>query len=103
MAAYCTTYLDDSIVVTGSSEEAWRAARILGYVWQYLGLQDSSQNRRMSRQDGGPWRGAKLHIVHGSIYRIIGEVKWAKTCLKTKKMVENFCIGRTLLLQGVEN
>ena len=43
---------------------------------------------RMARQDGGTWRGTKVHIVYGSIYQLIGEGKWAKTRLIIKKWLQ---------------
>ena len=57
------THLDDSREAEGSAKEAWRAARRVGLIWQYLGLQYAPRKRRIDRQDGGLWRGEKFHII----------------------------------------
>ena len=67
LSLYFTTYVDDSIVATGSEEEACRADQIVGSIWKYLGLQDAPWKRRISRKYGNPWRGKKVHIIYGSI------------------------------------
>ena len=84
LAAYFTNYLNDSRVVAGSEKEAWRAARRVGSVWQYLRLQDAPQKSRMAGQDRGPWRGEKVHIIDGSIYQLILEGERAKNWLIIK-------------------
>ena len=71
--------MDDSRVAAVSEKEAWRAYQRVGSIWKYLGLQGAPRKGRMDGQDGGPWRGTKFHIINGSIYQLIGEVKWAKT------------------------
>ena len=72
-------------MATGSAEEAWRVARIVGSIWKYLGLQGDPQNRRMPGQDGGLWRGTKVHIIDGSIYQLTGAGKCANNWLIIKK------------------
>ena len=54
----------------------------------------------MSGQEGFPWRGEKVHIIDGSIYKMIREGKWSKNKLIIKKMVTKGIIGRTPGLQG---
>ena len=81
------THLDDSGEAEGSAKEAWRAARRVGLIWQYLGLQYAPRKRRIDRQDGGLWRGEKFHIIYWSIYQLIGEGKWAKNRI----IIKNGC------------
>ena len=72
-------------MAAGSAKDAWRAAQRVGSIWKYLGLQDSPLKRRMSGQDGGPWRGTNDQIIEGSIYQLTRDEKWAKTWIITKK------------------
>ena len=71
--AYFTTYVDDSRGATGSAEEVWRADWRVGSIWKYLGLKDDPRKRRTVDQEGGLWRGTKVHIIYGYIYQLIGE------------------------------
>ena len=87
-------------MAAGSVEEACRASQRVGYIWQYLDLQDALRKRRMAGQDGGPWRGETVHIIYGSLYQPIGEGEWAKTRLIIKKNSKGH-IGRTPGVQGV--
>ena len=100
LATNFTTYVDDSIVATGSVEEECRVSQIVGFIWKYLYLQDSPHKRRTEGQDRDPWRGTKVHIIDGSIYHMIGEAKWANSRLIIKNVSYNR-IGRTPGLQGV--
>ena len=101
MAAYFTTYVDDSILVAGSAKEAWRSARRVGSIWKYLGYKYSPRKRRIAGQERGPWRGTKVQIIDDSIYELIKEEKWAKNRLIIKKMSAKGCIRRTPGLQRV--
>ena len=98
LAIYFTAYVDDSRVATVSVEEECRVERIVGFIWEYLYLQDSPHKSRMDGKYGYPWIETNVHIIVGSIYHLIGEGKWANTRLIKKKMG---CIGRTPGLQGV--
>ena len=42
----------------------------------------------MAGQDGGMWRGKKVHIIDGSVYQLIGEGKWSKTRIIIKKWLQ---------------
>ena len=66
-----TTYVDDSRVAYGSTLEAWKVARRVGSMWNYLYLKDTSHKSRMSGQNGGPRRGAKVYIEKGSLYQLL--------------------------------
>ena len=79
MAAHFITYVDDSKVTAGSSEEMWRAEYRVGSIWKYLGLQHTSRNRRIVGKDGGMWRGTKARIIDGPVYQLIGEGECTKT------------------------
>ena len=57
----------------------------MGYICKYLELQDVPRDMRMTRNDVGTCRGTKVHIIDGSIYQLIGEVKWDNTWLIIKK------------------
>ena len=88
--------MDESIVAAGSVEEACRASQRVGYIWQYLDLQDALRKRRMAGQDGGPWIRTKVHIIYRYIYQMIGEGKWAKTRIIIKKWMQRFALGELL-------
>ena len=83
-------------MAVGSVEESWRSFRIVGYIWKYLGLHNALCKRRMTGQDGGPWRGTKVHVIYGSIYQLIGEVKWAKTWIIIKKWLQRVTLEEPL-------
>ena len=90
LAAYFTTFVDDSRVVTGSETEE---DRIVGLIWKYLGLQDSPRKRRMAGQYRGLWRGNNFHIIYGYIYQLIGEGGWAKTRIIILKWLQRVSLG----------
>ena len=105
LATDFTTYVYDSIVAAGSEKVAWSSARIVGSIWKYLGLHDAPRKRRIDGQDVGPWRGRKVHIIHGSIYHLTGEGKRAKTWLIIKNVLtgshwENTCNTRSCKVIG---
>ena len=96
LASDFTNYVDDFRVASGSAKEAWRASRRVGLIWQYLVLKDASRKRRVDRQDRGPWIGAKVRIIYGSIYQLRGEGKWAKTRIIIKKWLQRVALGAPL-------
>ena len=83
-------------MAVGSTEEEWGASQRVGYICQYLGLQDVPQKRRMVGQDRGLRRGTKFHILDGSIYHMTGEGKWAKTRLIIKKWLQRVALEEPL-------
>ena len=77
----------------GSEKESCRAYQRVGSTWQYLGLKDDPQKRRMVGKDRGLWRCTKFHIINGSIYQLIGKEKWAKNQLILKKCLQRVVSG----------
>ena len=49
-----------------------KAARIVGSIYKYLGLQDISHKSRMVSQKGVKWRGTKFHILELLVYHLVG-------------------------------
>ena len=54
---------------------------------------------RIAGQDGGPWRGKKVHIIYGYIYLLKGHRIWSKTRLIIKKTVAK---GRIRTTPGIK-
>ena len=50
----------------------------------------------MEGQDLGMWIGMKVYILDGSVYQLIGEIKWANNWPIILKMVTKDCIGINL-------
>ena len=68
----------------------------MGSIFQYLLLLDVPHKRRMEGQDLGLWIGMKFYIIYGSVYQLIGEIKWANNWPIILKMVTKDCIGINL-------
>ena len=69
----------------------------MGYIWQYLGLQDSSFKSSIAEKDEGPLRWNKVHIIDRLVYQLIGEGK----CTKNQIIIEK-CLQRVTLEEPLD-
>jgi hypothetical protein len=75
---FCT-FVDDSRPTGPTKREAWQAARQVGSILGYLGIQDAPRKRRDSSQCLGAWTGSVLRTDGGQVRLLVSDDKWLKT------------------------
>jgi hypothetical protein len=78
IAADFASFVDDVRQTGPSKKECWQAARRVGSMLNYLGIQDASRKRRDSSQDPGAWSGSVVKTDGEGVYVLASEDKWMK-------------------------
>jgi hypothetical protein len=72
------TFVDDLQPTGPGKRECWEAARRVGSILSWLGLQDASRKRRDSSQTPGAWVGCVVRANADGLFVLSNEAKWNK-------------------------
>ncbi len=72
-------YVDDCRVTGSSSDECWLAGRVVGSMFNFLGIQDAPCKRRFPSTNPGAWAGSIASSSHDRICISISQERWDKT------------------------
>jgi hypothetical protein len=78
IAADLFTFVDDLRPTGPGKKEAWEAARRVGSILSWLGLQDASCKRRDSSQAPGAWAGCVVRANADGVFVLSDQEKWDK-------------------------
>jgi hypothetical protein len=78
IAADFVSFVDDVRPTGPTKKECWVAARRVGSMLKYLGIQDASRKRRDSSQDPAAWSGSVVKTDNQGVYVLAAEAKWTK-------------------------
>ena len=79
-----------------SEVEEWVVGRRIATYCTYLGIQDSTQNRRLPSKTPGTWAGAMITYQHNYLLTCVDKLKWGETRKHLEWMSEEEQKGEVL-------